>query len=96
VDKYSIDGRVTDAIRRMHFSCLITEVTSTNSEHVILIVFPLQLQLGTCSLLLCYMYIACFVQHMKSQVLPAVTAECCLIERNTMYLVKCTIAYERF
>jgi len=47
-------------IRRMRIACWIPKATDTNSEYIILIVFPRQWLLESASLLV-YMFIACLV-----------------------------------
>jgi hypothetical protein len=44
---------------RVHIACWIPKATSTPSEYVLLIAFPLQQWLHECTSTLCYAYIAC-------------------------------------
>jgi hypothetical protein len=49
---------------RMRNSSWIPETTSTHSEYVVLIAFPLQQRLRECASMLRYTYISCLVLHL--------------------------------
>jgi len=58
------------AIRRMHCTCWIPNVTETHSEYVILIVFPLHQWFRECTSVLHHMYIACLISFLVGLLLP--------------------------
>ena len=49
-----------DIIRRMPFACWITKATETQSEYVIVLLFPRKKLLRERTLVFCYTCIACY------------------------------------
>ena len=62
-------GRTTDdnIKRRMHIACWIPKATSTHSQYVVLIAFPLQQWLNQRASVLRYTYVACLVLPCSQQ-----------------------------
>ena len=58
VEEYATDDKMLSGMR---IACRITKATNTHSEHVIIIVFPLQQWMQERASMLRYTYIACLV-----------------------------------